>query len=426
MDSPHHAGDPAADPTTGNGAARVADLLAEGRAAFDKDQYQTAIEAWSRIFLIDADHEEAGRCIDEARRQQAEQERRIEEIFHDAVVRQEAGDTEQARSAFARVLSLQPNHTAAREHLRRLDANDDDRMAVPARTLPPSSGAQVSSPHPAPRSRPAQSSDPGSTSRRRTLGRAFLWIGSAVLLLAATIGWLLYSQRQQLFPNARTADEPAATTATTPIAAAERLQVRGDIADAIEMLERVPPESADYAQAQTLIAQWQNGRDPILESIDRDLARHADLLAQAGEAYQNGDPLTAHRLLAEAATIAPPTERAAALEAAVDERLEPVADVLEMYRDGAWEFALPRLWRIHEARPDDPIVERLLIDGYYNLAVRDLQRNAAGEALDKIAEAVELAPEDPSLERVAAFARAYQQRPVDLRYRLFVKYLPLR
>lgn len=441
MESSHHAGDSDA----GNGAARISDLLAEGQAAFERDAYQTAIDAWSRIFLIDADHEEARSRIEEARRLQEERARRVEETFHDAVDRLEAGETWQARQGFEKVLALQPNHAAAREHLRRLDPADDGGMSVAAGTPSPSARSRVSgetasaapeTPEPAPdapaddppspQSPPAPPRDVRLPSRRRIFGRAFLAIGGVVLLFAAAVGWLLYSQRQQLFPNARPADPTTTAAAPAPIAGAERLYAGGEVAEAIEMLERVPPESPDYAEAQTLIAQWRNGRDPILESIDRDLQRHAELLAEAQEAYDDGDPLAAHRLLEEAATIAPPTQEAAALEATVDEQLAPVAKVLELYRDGAWEHAVRRLWRIRERRPDDPIVERLLIDSYYNLAVRDLQRNAPGEAAAKISEAVALGPEDPDLERLAAFARVYRQRPVDLRYRLFVKYLPLR
>lgn len=443
MESSHHAGDP--DAENGNGAARISDLLAEGQAAFEREAYQAAIDVWSRIFLIDADNEEAQCRIEEARRLQEERTRRAEEVFHDAVARLEAGETGPARQGFEKVLALQPNHAAAREHLRRLDPAAGEGVSAPVGTPFPPGGSRVSEEtasaasetrdprpgapaedHPSPQSRSASPRDVRPPSRRRTLGRAFLAIGGVVLLLAAAVGWLLYSQRQQLFPNARPTDPTTTATAPAPIAGAERLYAGGEVAEAIEMLERVPPESADYAEAQTLIAQWQNGREPILESIDRDLERHAELLAEAQDAYDAGEPLAAHRLLEEAAAIAPPTEEAAALGATVNEQLAPVARVLEMYRDGAWERALPRLWRIRERRPDDPVVERLLIDGYYNLAVRDLQRNAPGEALAKISEATALGPDDPSLERLAAFARVYRQQPVDLRYRLFVKYLPLR
>lgn len=209
MDSSHHAGDSDAVSGNDNGAARISDLLAEGEAAFARKAYQVAIDAWSRIFLIDADNDDARRRIDEAQRQQAERARRVEEIFHDAVDRLEAGETRPARQGFEKVLALQPNHVAAREHLRRLDSGDDDRLPVPdsriARELAdPEPETRESRPTLATPARPVEESR--APFRRRSFGRAFLAIGGVVLLFAAAVGWLIYSQRRQLFPNAQTAD----------------------------------------------------------------------------------------------------------------------------------------------------------------------------------------------------------------------------
>ena len=71
---------------------RIRELLDEGQAAFDAGDPQGAIDSWSRIFLIDIDHQEASRRIEAARKLKAESERQAEEIFHDGVARLEAGD----------------------------------------------------------------------------------------------------------------------------------------------------------------------------------------------------------------------------------------------------------------------------------------------------------------------------------------------
>jgi len=47
-------------------------------------------------------------------------------------------------------------------------------------------------------------------------------------------------------------------------------------------------------------------------------------------------------------------------------------------------------------------------------------------AFEKFEEALDLAPDDVELQRLAAFASAYKQRPSDLLYRVFVKYHPFR
>ena len=101
---------------------RIRMLLDEGQRAFDGGDAQGAIDAWSRIFLIDIDHAEASRRIEQARKVKAESERQVEEVFHDGVAHLEAGDVEAARQAFQRVLELQPGYTTAAEYLQQIEA----------------------------------------------------------------------------------------------------------------------------------------------------------------------------------------------------------------------------------------------------------------------------------------------------------------
>jgi hypothetical protein len=65
-----------------------------------------------------------------------------------------------------------------------------------------------------------------------------------------------------------------------------------------------------------------------------------------------------------------------------------------------------------------------MIDCYYNLGVRDLQRGDTVSAAEMFDEAQHLRPNDRELQRLSRFAKAYQQRSQDLLYRIFVKYLP--
>src|SRR6185503_116757 len=58
----------------------------------------------------------------------------------------------------------------------------------------------------------------------------------------------------------------------------------------------------------------------------------------------------------------------------VHTKLEPLAKQLEGFRQHEWEVILPDLWRMHEADPANHDVTQMIIDSYYDLAVRDLQR----------------------------------------------------
>jgi Tfp pilus assembly protein PilF len=67
-----------------------------------------------------------------------------------------------------------------------------------------------------------------------------------------------------------------------------------------------------------------------------------------------------------------------------------------------------------------------MVDSYYNMALRDLQRMDSAKAAENLREALGLDPGDKGLQRQLAFAQTYQERPKDLLYRIYVKHLPLR
>jgi tetratricopeptide (TPR) repeat protein len=127
---------PATSPAGADNASerRIGQLLDEGQAALDAGDPQAAIDAWSRIFLIDIDHQEASHRIDGARRMKAERDRQAEETFHDGLSRLEVGFADGARSAFQRVLELQPGHLQAREYLQQLDEGNVPAVAGASRS----------------------------------------------------------------------------------------------------------------------------------------------------------------------------------------------------------------------------------------------------------------------------------------------------
>ncbi len=77
---------------------------------------------------------------------------------------------------------------------------------------------------------------------------------------------------------------------------------------------------------------------------------------------------------------------------------------------------------MHDSDPNNRDVVRLMVDSYYNLGLRDLQRGDPEAALEKFEEAKGLNGNDESLDRLVQFAAAYSQRPSDMLYRIFVKY----
>jgi tetratricopeptide (TPR) repeat protein len=150
------------------------------------------------------------------------------------------------------------------------------------------------------------------------------------------------------------------------------------------------------------------------------------LLSEAEQALGSAQYLRVMDLLDEAAAIAELGEGPMALRDQATVALEYLREERDLFDQGDWEYALPGLWRMHENNPDNPDVVRLMIDSYYNLGLRDLQRGDAQSALEKFQEALALTEADADLDRLASFAAAYSQRSADMLYRIFVKYQKFR
>jgi len=444
----------AAGAPAGDADGRVGSLLEEGEAAFANGDYQAAIDAWSRIFLIDIDNEVAAQRIERARQLKAEQERAVEEVFHEGVARFDAGEWQAAEEAFRRVLEMQPSYVLAREYLDKLTeraatgaapsalpelaplpapsaAAGREDLEATVRRRPPGGEEILVPPEPggAPEAkRPALEGFAVKRKRGVRLTPAFLGIGGAVLVALGIGGWFLATNWSRLFPNA---PAPAATSPSDTaavVARARKLHEEGKTAVAIAQLRRIPPQDASYAEAQSLVSQWEKLVETTVEpGLPRELAeRQADLVRRAEAALGGGETFVARRLLAEATTIAPLSGEAIELSATVEQRAAGFAEELALIRDGEFERVLNRLWRRHEADPADKDVRRLMVDSYYNLSLADLQRGDPRAARAKLREARQFDAQDPLLERLDRFCAAYEKREQDLLYRIFVKYLPPR
>lgn len=449
---------------------RIRELLDEGQAAFDKGDPQGAIDAWSRIFLIDIDHQEAARRIEVARRLKAENERQVEEVFHDGLARLETGDAVSAQRAFQRVLELQPGHFAAREYLQQIDSGNVPtprpgnlrEMPAIAPNLPlPGDLDDAGSLREEILVPPEPPGVKGRTAERRTAAKApaarsggegrarrlFLIVGGAVLLLALAGGAWFFLNRDSVFPNSGTDEEAsvAPLPGSDPIARAERLHKAGKTDLAVKQLRLIPEGDPNHARAQKLIADWERApapaasgtaapgaapgaapEAPAVPATPEAAQRRQALLAAARAAYGERSYLKALTRLEQAAALGRLEGADASLLEDTRRKLTPIAQEIDLFRQHEWEFILPKLWRMREENPGDRDIDQLIVDCYYNLGVRDLQRADARKASENFQEALNLRPDDPLLRRHFLFAQTYEQRQKDLLYRIYVKYLPYR
>jgi tetratricopeptide (TPR) repeat protein len=247
-------------------------------------------------------------------------------------------------------------------------------------------------------------------------------------VLLAAGGYFLWSRWDRFFPNAPRAAVAPSPTSASAVQQARKLQQEGKTALAIAQLRRIPAQDPAFAEATSLISQWEKlagAAEPAKVEPERAAQRQATL-ERARAALAAGENLLAGRLFGEAAAIAPLGADDAQLAETAAQRTAPLARDLQLVRDGEYEMALNHLWRQREADPGDKDVRRLMVDAYYNLTVGELQRNNIAGARERLREARSLDRDDPMLERLERFAITYERRDPDLLYRVFVKYLPIR
>lgn len=425
-----------ADDGSTDGGNRIRELLNEGQGLFERGEYQNAIDVWSRIFLIDIENQEASRRIEEARGKKAERERQAEELFHRAADQIDKGALDDARATLNEVLNLQPGHPTAREYLEQLKAGKvpsirrDDPAAIDLLDdggfgdLQKAAGVKEVG-HTLEAAVARDRVVVVKKTDRRLIAAA---VAGAIVVIGSI--YFLYSRWDKLFPNAE--DATATSQASKPMSLdrAKKIFEQGLIENAIQVLEKVPPEDPSYKEAQTLITQWKamvkSGTPEDAGPSPEVAARRQRMIEAAREMHKGRQFLKARKLLERAAKIQPLDGAELTLKAECDERLAGLSAEIALFTEGGYEQVLPQLWRLHDANPQDLDVTNLMVDSYYNLAIADLQKGFPEAALLKLKEATTLQPSNDELLRIKLFAESYAKRSPDLLYRIYVKYLPTR
>jgi len=85
-------------------ATRIEELLVSGLDHYFAEDYEQAINVWSRIAFLDRDHDRARAYIERARKAIAERQRESEELLHRGLDAYKAGDVERARDLLTRAV----------------------------------------------------------------------------------------------------------------------------------------------------------------------------------------------------------------------------------------------------------------------------------------------------------------------------------
>ena len=97
--------DPNRTPASDAGrATRIEELLVSGLDHYFAEDYEQAINVWSRIAFLDRDHDRARAYIERARKAIAERQRESEELLHRGLEAYRTGDVERARDLLTRAV----------------------------------------------------------------------------------------------------------------------------------------------------------------------------------------------------------------------------------------------------------------------------------------------------------------------------------
>jgi tetratricopeptide (TPR) repeat protein len=412
-------------------AARIQALLDQGQEEFDRDDFQAAVDSWSRIYLIDAQHAEAERRIGQARRRRAELDRQAEQHFYEAREAFEQKRFDDARALCQKVLKLQPQHLEAHDLLQRLEtpaapppppaaptlAAEDDLFRddfVPATLAPPAGGHAL--PSAGPMAAPPRTAERAAAAPRvkrplPSIPLPWLGIGVGVVVLLLVAGFLL---RGKVFSG-------GAGAVTEALAESEQLARQGRLQEAIQLLQSLEGQ-AEGGQANQI-----NQR--VLEYQRRLKAKAAPQpVADAkiiGDALAGGRRVRAMRLLRDGLAKVPGDPELLKLQSEITAYSPTVPALADAIGNGSWETIRNLAGLVLKEHPDDAEVRRIWTVATFDAAILQLRKYQVAQGHDLLVELVKQAP-DAEVQRLEELAKSYLSRPADPRYQIFVTNVELR
>jgi tetratricopeptide (TPR) repeat protein len=417
------AGETEVDPS--DPQAVIRDLLFKGGSAAADDDYSGAIDAWSRILLIDHSHEEALDRIEHIRHAKDEVDRRTDPMLEDARSAHQHGDFDLAADFVRRVLELSPNHVEAtilQEDIQR-GAPPDSKGSAGHAAMPDledelftDEAAEIADLSEEIAALPSPSGDlPKSQPSKKVQQKHIPWrwvavagVGVAIVGIAMWFGGVLAPEPES---------EARVNVVNRVLAEANELFEQKRVEEAILLLEE---NSSD------------DPGDPFQVRIDRALERyHAAVATPVPTPIPEGLTVCSE-LLAEGHWMAA-YERVTAelkahpndpgLEAVRQEILEvepAAADLHDSASSGDYRSAVELAEQLMTTRADDPELAAAYDRYLFNAALEELRAFNLPAAENYLTKLQQRLPEDSEIPRILEFVSTYKTRPVDMQLKIFV------
>jgi tetratricopeptide (TPR) repeat protein len=401
--------------------AIIQTLLAKGGAAAAEDQYPAAIDAWSRILLVDHNHEEARDRIEHIRHAKEELDRRIEPMLSDAEAAFASGELTLASDFVDRALSVFPKHVEATRlkekiHLAPQPAIEsempdlEDDLFTDAFPEAPDFSAVLDRDAKAPE---GEWRTP-EKQKRRFGWQAWALLGTVGVLIVVGALWL----GGVFVPEDRTPQRMEVVSRV--LAEAEELFNNKQVQEAILYLEQ---NSADDEYQVRIDARLKKYREAIATPVPTPIPEG---LAESRSLLEEGRWLAAYERCMNELAIHPKDPGLEAVRAAILE-VEPEAASLDnAMKSGNYPVAIGISKDLMEKWPVDQDLQALYHRSLFNAAVAELQAINLARAEAYLSEFDAVQPDDPEVRRILAFIETYKNRPRDMQLQIFVGNIVLR
>jgi tetratricopeptide (TPR) repeat protein len=400
--------------------AVIRDLLSKGGTAAAADDYAEAIDAWSRILLIDHTHEEALDRIEHIRRAKEDADRRIEPMLADARSSHLSGDLEMAKDFARRALELSPNNVEATRLLEAIQrgAHPDSEELSAAPAMPELEDDLFSDEF-------EVTADFGEAvpGRPRTVEgewrtpvkpkKKFPWqwwaaIGAVGVVIVGVAMW--FGGFLTPAPEA----EARINVVNRVLTEAEEMFNQKRIEEAILHLEQNSADDPFQVRIDKALNQYRAAiATPVPTPVPEGLVACRQLL-EAGRWMAAYD-----RVMVELKTY--PNDPG--LEGVREQILEaePMADDLYTARRSEnHQAAIAISKRLLDKYPDDLEVVAAYDRHLFNAGLAELRAFALPAAESYFAEFQQRQPEDEEVQRILDFINTYKARPVDMQLEIFV------
>ena len=421
---------------SGDDQKKVQQYLADGDRAAANNDYQQAIDLWSRIFLIDVTNDEASQRIENAKAKRRDIENKVDALVSAGEMAY-GRDNETARAKFSEALRLDPANVTAHDYLERLSnaVSEGGAAGFEAPFVPPPSSGRdlfddeisvsgtydsLKPPEAVPAKSVAKAKEKAAPSPRRGSSMGIIATIAGVLVVAA-LGWFVWSKYM-----AKPAYDPSATEAT--IHQAEALAKRGRFDDAIAKLQDVKPADPQHDKALEMIADLQHRKAQAAEMVNGRPAAlvYEESIIAGRAAYDAHDFDTAKKAFDTAARIKPLPEDVKPIYDAASQQSARLEGARALFADQKYQETIATLDPMLQADPQNQSIRRMLVGAHFNLGAAALQEERVPDAIREFDAVLKNDPNDITAKRSKELAERYSGQPKDLLYKIYVKYLPLR